>query len=96
MPSKPTRSSQSLDDKILEILDDSWRTVGEIRRLLGAGEALDIANSLDRLWEAQRIEKGAINTIVSSGRRGGGGKLRFLKFRRKQDTKNVSSPAAGP
>jgi hypothetical protein len=94
MPSKPTSSSQSLDERILELLDDSWRTVGEIRRLLGAGEALDIARALDRLWEARRIEKGAIATIVSSGRRGGGGELRFLKFRRKQDAKNAPGSAA--
>jgi hypothetical protein len=79
---------------ILELLDDSWRTVGEIRRLLDAGEALDITRALDRLWEARRIEKGAITTIVSSGRRGGGGELRFPKFRRKQDAKNAPASAA--
>jgi len=46
------------------------------------------------VWEARRIEKGAITAIVSSGRRGGGGELRFLKFRRKQDTKNAPGSAA--
>jgi hypothetical protein len=91
MPSKPTSFSRSLDEKVLELLDDSWRTVGEIHRRLGAGEALSVAKALDRLWEAQRIEKDAVNTIVSSGRRGGGGQLRFLKFRRKQNTENAQS-----
>jgi hypothetical protein len=48
MPSKPTSASQSLDEKILELLDDSRRTVGEIRRRLGARDALDVARALDR------------------------------------------------
>ena len=64
-------SSQSLDEKIFELRDDSWRAVGEIRRLLGGGEALDVAMALDRLWKAGRIEKGDAHIIVGAGRKGG-------------------------
>ncbi|WP_377830990.1 hypothetical protein ACFKHW_40120 (plasmid) [Bradyrhizobium lupini] len=89
-----TSSLRSLDEKILKVLDDSWRTVGEIHRLVGAGEALEVARALNRLWEVHRIEKDVVTTIVRSGRRGGGGELRFVKFRRRQHTENASTPVA--
>ena len=82
MPSRRTSSCQSFDEKILTRLDGSWRTVGEIGRLLGVGKALDVAIALDRLWKAERIEKDDARVIVGAGRKGGGGKLRFLRFRR--------------
>jgi hypothetical protein len=85
MTSRQIRPSQSLDKRIFELLDDTWRTVGDIRRLLGGGSALDVAQALDRLWEVERIEKHAVPAIDSVGRRGGGGELHFLKFRRKQE-----------
>ena len=85
MTSRQIRPSQSLDERIFELLDDTWRTVGDIRRLLGGGTALDVAQALHRLWEAGRIEKHAVPAIDSAGRRGGGGELRFLKFRRRQE-----------
>jgi hypothetical protein len=83
-PMRPRRSStsRSFDEKIFELLDGSWRTAGEIRRLLGGGEALIVAMTLDRLWKAGRIEKDDGRIIVGPGRKGGGGELRFLKFRR--------------
>jgi|GEM_PF-4304717 len=85
LPMRPTRSSasRSFDEKIFELLDGSWRTVGEIHRLLGGGEAPVAAMTLDRLWKAGRIEKDDGHIIVGPGRKGGGGELRFLKFRRK-------------
>jgi hypothetical protein len=64
-------SSQSLDEKIFELRDDSWRAVGEIRRLLGGGEALDVAMALDRVWKTGRIEKDDAHIIVGAGRKGG-------------------------
>jgi len=82
MTSRRISSSQSVDEKIFELLDDSWRTAGEIHRLLGGGEALGVAVALDRLWKAGRIEKYDARIIVGAGRKGGGGELRFLKFRR--------------
>ena len=82
MPSKRISSSRSFDERIFELLDDSWRTVGEIRRLLGGGRALGVAMALDRLCKAGRIEKDDARVIVGTGRKGGGGELRFLKFRR--------------
>lgn len=85
MESRRISSSQFFDEKIFKLLDDSWRTVGEIRRLLGGGEALDVAVALDRLWKAARIEKDDAHIIVGAGRKGGGGQLRFLKFRRKRE-----------
>ena len=39
MTSRQIRPSQSLDKRIFELLDDTWRTVGDIRRLLGGGTA---------------------------------------------------------
>jgi len=82
MRSRRTSTSRSFDEKIFELLDGSWRTVGEIRRLLGGGEALVVAMALDRLWKAGRIEKDDGHILVGAGRKGGGGALRFLKFRR--------------
>src|SRR5580692_2921408 len=82
MRSRRTSTSRSFDKKIFELLDGSWRTVGEIRRLLGGGEALVVAMALDRLWKAGPIEKDDGHTIVGAGRKGGGGELRFLKFKR--------------
>jgi len=84
MASGRINSSQSFDERICELLDDSWRTVGEIRRLLGSGEALEVAMAPDRLCKAGRIEKDDAHIIVGAGRKGGGGKLSFLKFRRKR------------
>jgi hypothetical protein len=84
MPSARTGPSQSFDEKIFELLDESWRTVGEVRRLLGGGEALGVALALDRLCEAGLVEKDAARILVSVRRKGGGGELRFLKFRRKR------------
>jgi hypothetical protein len=85
MPLKQISSSQSFDERIFELLDDSWRTVGEIHRLLGGGGALGVAMALDRLCKAGRIEKDNACVIVGT-RRKGGGELRFLKFRRGRES----------
>ena len=85
MTSRRISSSQSVDEKIFELLDDSWRTVGEIHRLLGGGEALGVAMALDRPCKAGRIEKDNACVIVGT-RRKGGGELRFLKFRRGRES----------
>jgi hypothetical protein len=87
-----TSSFSSFDDKIFELLDDSWRTVGEIRRLHGRGRALDVAKAIDRLWMAGRIEKDDANVIVGAGRKDGGSELRILRFRR---TKGASARLHG-
>ena len=94
MTSRQIRPSQSLDERIFELLDDTWRTVGDIRRLLGGGSALDVAQALDRLWEVGRIEKDAVPAIDRVGRRGGGGDLRFLKFRRMREVDRTLGSAA--
>ena len=94
MTSRQISPSQSLDERIFELLDDTWRTVGDIRRLLGGGTALDVAQALHRLWEVGRIEKHAVPAIDSVGRRGGGGELHFLKFRRKQEEDRTPDSAA--
>ena len=67
MTSRQIRPSQSPDERIFELLDDTWRTVGDIRRLLGGGSALGVAQALDRLWEVGRIEKDAVPAIDSVG-----------------------------
>jgi hypothetical protein len=89
MPSRRISCSQSFDEKVFELLDDSWRTVAEVRRLLGVSQALGVARALDRLWEAGRIEKDAVDIVGSAGRKGGGGELRFLKLRRKRETEGT-------
>ena len=88
------RLLQSLDERIFELVDDTWQTVGDIRRLLGGGSAFGVAQALDRLWEVGRIEKDAVPAIDSVGRRGGGGDLRFLKFRRKRELDRALGSAA--
>ena len=82
MPSKRISSSRSFDERIFELLDGSWRTLGEIRRSLGGGEALRVAMALDRLCKAGRVDKDGVQVIVGTRRKGGGGELRLLKFRR--------------
>jgi hypothetical protein len=92
MPTSKTSSLQSFDERVFELLDGSWRAVGEVRRLLGRGEALSVAMALDRLWEAGRIDKDTAHVVVGAARKGGGGELGFLKFRRKQDGTVSSTP----
>ena len=94
MTSRQINPAQSLDERIFELLDDTWRTVGDVRRGLGGGTALRVAQALDRLWAVGRIEKDAVPAIDGAGRRGGGGELRFLKFRRKQEVDRTLDSAA--
>jgi hypothetical protein len=89
MPSARPSNYQSLDQKIFELLDDTWRTAAEVRRLLGVGSAFDVAQSLDRLWEVRRIEKDAVLAVAGGGRKGGGGELHFVRFRRKREAKTL-------
>jgi hypothetical protein len=92
MASRRISSSQSFDGKIFEPLDDSWRTVGEIRRLLGGGEAFDVAMALDRLWKAGRIEKDDAHIIVGAGRKGGGGKLSLSQMQAEAGSRRNARP----
>jgi hypothetical protein len=77
MPSARSSSTQSFDQKVFELLDDTWRTAAEVRRLLGGGNKLDVAQALDRLSEVGRIEKDAVPAVVGVARKGGGGELHF-------------------
>jgi hypothetical protein len=56
-----------------------------VRRRLGSGDSLSVAQALERLSEAGYIEKEVAYTIVAPARKGGGSELRFLKFRRKRE-----------
>jgi hypothetical protein len=53
-----------------------------------------VALALDRLCEAGLVEKDAVRILVSARRKGGGGELRFLKFRRKRSdgAPNATTP----
>ena len=79
-----SRQISSFDEKVLKVLSDTWSSVGDVRRGLGGGELHRVAQALERLSEAGRIEKEVAHTIVAPARKGGGGELRFLKFRRKR------------
>jgi hypothetical protein len=46
------------------------------------------------LSEAGRIEKDAAPAVVGVARRGGGGELHFLKFRRRLETETMPDCAA--
>jgi hypothetical protein len=89
MPSARPSSYQSFDQKIFELLDDTWRTAAAVRRLFGSGSAFDVAQALDRLWEVGRIEKDAVLAVAGAGRKGGGGELHFVRFKRKQEAKTM-------
>jgi hypothetical protein len=79
------RQISSFDEKVLQLLSDTWSTLGEVRRRLGSGDSLSVAQALERLSEAGCIEKEVAYTIVAPARKGAGSELRFLKFRRKRE-----------
>ena len=91
MSKLPTEQS---DEKIFQAIDEAWRSIADIRDRLGGGQALVIAMGLERLWKAQRIERAPVRMIIESGRKGGGGDLGILRFRRKSSAANARDPGA--
>ena len=57
----------SFDEKVLKLLNDTWSTVGEVRRRLGGGDAFSVAQALERLSKTGRVEKEVTYTIVTRG-----------------------------
>ena len=92
-----SRQISSFDEKVLRLLSDTWSTVGEVRRRLGSGDSFSVAQALERLSEAGRIEKEVAYTIVvAPARKGGGSELRFLKFRRKREAHGARRDPPNP
>lgn len=75
--------TRSLDDKLARIVGSSWQTAGQIQRLYG-GEAHEIANALERLWRAGRLDRETQDIGIGAKRKGGGASLRRIRYRRKQ------------
>lgn len=74
--------SNSLDEKLVKLLDDEWQTAAQIQRICG-GETLEVAKSLDRLWEAGRIEREAQEIGIGARRKGGGVQFRRIRYRQR-------------
>ncbi|WP_441237597.1 hypothetical protein [Bradyrhizobium sp. 930_D9_N1_4] len=70
-----------LDEKLAKLMENEWQTAAQIQRLSG-GETLEIARSLDRLWEAGRIDRQAQEIDIGARRKGGGARFRRIRYRR--------------
>jgi hypothetical protein len=51
----------AFDKDVLQRLDETWCTAGQLRRRRHAGSGLEIAMALGRLWKGGAIEKRATN-----------------------------------
>lgn len=71
-----------LDDKLTELLGYEWQTAADIQRLSG-GKTLEVAKTLDRLWERGLIDREMLDVGIGVRRKGGGIPLRRLRYRRK-------------
>jgi hypothetical protein len=76
----------TLERVIIARLDEEWRSVQQVRHLVGFGDAIEVANALERLARLGRIERTERSTGVARriGRKiGGDRKVRF--YRRRTD-----------
>ena len=77
--------------QLLSSVDGVSRTAAQIRRLARApGQLLHTARTLERLWRKGLIERDLKDVGITTRRLGGGGQLRALTFRRKDE------PRSGP
>ncbi|MBW7974386.1 hypothetical protein [Bradyrhizobium sp. BR 10289] len=66
----------------MELMDSEWQTAAQIQRLSG-GDTLEVAKSLDRLWEAGRIDRETQEIGIGARRKSGGIQLRRIRYRRR-------------
>jgi hypothetical protein len=76
-------SKGEFDRVLLRSLDSTWRTAGQVHRLLGYGQALEVARGLERLWKAGLAERDERDIGVGCRRKGGGDNLRLQTYRQK-------------
>jgi hypothetical protein len=86
-----TLDLNDFEKQILCSVDEISRTAGQIRRLARSpGQLLHTAQALDRLWRKGLIERDVRDVGITARRLGGGGELRALTFRRKDDPRSTS------
>lgn len=71
-----------LDRRLGNLVGPDWQTAAEIQRIAG-GETLEVAKTLDRLWEAGPIERETLDIGIGARRKGGGTQLRRIRYRRR-------------
>ena len=79
-----------LDGTLIGHLNTEWQTAAQVQRQSG-GETLEVAKALDRLWAMGQIDRQTLDIGIGTTRKGGGAKLRRIRYRRK----NVK-PGASP
>lgn len=72
----------SNDEELANLIGDRWQTAAEIQRLSG-GDTLNVVKTLDRLWEAGRIDRETQAIGIGVRRKGGGAEFRRIRYRRK-------------
>jgi hypothetical protein len=70
-----------LDERLAKLMDSEWQTAAQVQRLSG-GETLEIARSLDRLWEAGRIDRETQEIDIGARRKSGGARFHRIRYRR--------------
>ncbi|MBR0751127.1 hypothetical protein JQ604_02950 [Bradyrhizobium jicamae] len=68
------------DERLARTVGLRWQTAAEVQRTFG-GVTHEIAEALDRLWKAGRLERDAREINIGVGRKGGGRKLRLIRYR---------------
>jgi hypothetical protein len=72
------------EQEILEVLDQQWASVAQIRSRLGpAGRSLEFASILAEMAEAGTIDRAFTNTTATKRGRGGTKPLRLSFYRRR-------------
>lgn len=71
------------DEQLAMLVGSRWQTAAEVQRTFG-GVTHEIAEALDRLWKAGRLDRDAQEINIGVGRKGGGRQLRLIRYRRSQ------------
>ena len=62
------RGRVPLDGRLAKLVGREWQTAAEIQRLSG-GETLEVAKTLDRLWESGLIERETLDIGIGARRK---------------------------
>ncbi|WP_122401365.1 hypothetical protein [Bradyrhizobium vignae] len=66
------------DEQLAKLVGPRWQTAAEIQRTFG-GATHEIAEALDRLWKAGRLDRDAQEINIGVERKGR--KLRLIRYR---------------